>query len=282
MSNPTGLAVGAISNPLLASTTLTVSIPLTPSGNNILVSVASSTNVTTPSLASSVAGSYFFINGEAFQVTGNAAVTGTYRVKRGLLGTPQQFHPANATVWIANAATSTGDSSRPFSNAIFVMDDASPTMSATPGIAPGSTPSSAASVSGTVYWSQIKVVENRPATGIVLLNGGTVGTDNLIVALYDFDGNLLANSALAGTLSAGASLYQSIPFVTPLQISGNRSYFIAFQQNGATALVQKYVTGQVSTNYQAGSVTGTFGTLPNPLTLPNTFTSAKGPIGGIY
>ena len=121
---------------------------------------------------------------------------------------------------------------------------------------------------------------NRPATGIVLLNGATVGTDNLIVALYDFDGNLLANSALAGTLSAGASLYQSIPFVTPVQISGNRSYYIAFQGNGTTALVQKYVTGQVPTNYQAGSITGVFATILNPLVVAGTFTTAKGPIRG--
>jgi len=247
-----------------------------------LVTLASGTNVTVPALSTGSSGSYLLLNGEMMLVTGAGAVTGTYRVRRGVYGTPAQPHAANATVWIANEATSSGDSSRPFTNALFALDDANPTMTATPGIAPGSTPSSAASVSGTVYWSQIKVTENRPATGIVVLNGGTVGTDSLIVALYDFAGNLIANSALAGTLSAGASLYQSIAFVTPVELSGNRSYFLAVQQNGTTALFQKYVTGQVPTNYQAGSQTGVFGTLPNPLTLPNTFTTAKGPIGGIY
>ena len=278
MANPVGLEVGAVSNPLLPSTTLSGSI----GPKDLLLTLASVTNVTVPALNTGVAGSYLFLNGEMIQVSGAGAVSGQLRVKRGVNGTPAQFHPSSAIVWIANAATSSGDSSRPFSNALFVMDDASPVFSPTPGTAPGSTPSSAASVAGSVYWSQIKVAENRPVTGIVLLNGATVGTDNLIVALYDFAGNLLANSALAGTLSAGASLYQSIPFVTPIQVSGNRSYFLAFQGNGTTALVQKYVTGQVPTNYQAGSQTGVFGTLPAPLTLPGTFTTAKGPIGGLY
>ena len=277
MPNPTGLSV-AVSGPLLASTTLSAAV----GAQDLQVTVASATNVTVPSLATGVGGSFLFVNGEMFQVTGQGTGTTTFRVKRGVNGTPAQAHLSAAVVWIGNAATSSTDPSRPFSNALFPMDDASPVLSPTPGIAPGSTPSSAASVSGTTYYSQIKVEVNRPATGIVLLNGATVGTDNLIVALYDFDGNLLANSALAGTLSAGASLYQSIPFVTPVQISGNRSYYIAFQGNGTTALVQKYVTGQVPTNYQAGSITGVFATILNPLVVAGTFTTAKGPIGGIY
>lgn len=264
-----------VSNPLVGSTTLSGAI----TAQALVLTLASATGVVTPSLATGQAGSFLFCNGELMQITGAGSGTANYRVKRGVNGTQAQAHLSGAIVWIGNAATTSNDPSRPFSGELFPILDASqpPTMGPVPL---SGTNSSAAPVAGSIYYSQVFVHSDRAAKGICILNGATVGTDNLIVALYDFAGNLLASSA--ATLSAGASILQFIPFSTPVQISGGRSYFIAVQSNGTTALFQKYITGQVGGSYQAGSLTGTAGTIPATIAFPGTFTTATGPIGGIY
>lgn len=269
--------IDPVSNPLVGSTTLSGAID----NKQLQVTLASATGVVTPSLATGQAGSFLFVNGEVMQVTGAGTGTATYRVKRGIMGAPAQAHLSGAIVWIGNPATTSNDPSRPFSGALFAMPNGSPAPAMGPVPLSG-TNSSAVPVAGTIYFSMVDVEFARPATGIVLLLGSVTGTDKIIVALYDFDGNLIANSATAGTTTGTASLLQSLPFVTPVQLRGQTSYFIAVQSNGTTDTFQKYITGQVPTNYQAGSITGTFGTIPATLALPGTFTTAKGPIGGIY
>lgn len=270
--------VDMVSGALVGSTTLSGAI----TAFQLNITLASATGIDAPSLGSAKVGSFLFINGELMQVTGTAPGTASYRVKRGVQGTPAQPHANGAIVYIGAAATSSGDTSRPFSNMLFSVLNASPLPSMGP-IPLSGTNSSAVPVAGTVYFSMVDVEFPRPAKGVVILNGNVAGgTDNHIVALYDFDGNLIANSNLSGTASASPSLLQSIPFLTPVELRGATSYFIAFQSNGTTDTIQKYITGQVPTNFQAGSVTGNFGTLPNPLLIPGTFTTATGPIGGIY
>lgn len=252
--------------------------------SDLQVTVASATGITVPSLSSGLSGSFLFMNGEMLQITGQGTGTTTFRVKRGVNGTKAQTHAINCVVWVANESTSSGDPSRPLgSGSLFTMMDCDPVPITTPPpIFGGPTSSSAASVAGSIYLSQIWVPFHRPVTGISVLNGATAGgTDRHIFALYDYNGVLLGQTA--STAPSGTSQLQSVPLVTPIQISGNRSYYIAVQSNGTTDLFEKYVTGQVGTGYNTGSQTGVYATIPAQLaSVPTSFTTAVGPIAGLY
>jgi hypothetical protein len=134
----------------------------------------------------------------------------------------------------------------------------------------------------TMYCSEIDLPYNKLITGLGVLNGATVGTDNHLVALYDASGNLLANSAVAGVLAATASEYQKIAFTSPYFAVGPAQYFGCMQTNGTTANVRMLST-QVNDNYLTKGVTGqTFGTIPATITAPTTFTTAVGPYYIVY
>jgi hypothetical protein len=138
-----------------------------------------------------------------------------------------------------------------------------------------------APVSGTLFCTEIQLPYSKLATGLSVLNGTVVGTDNHLVALYDGTGNLLANSATAGALAASASEYQNISFTAPYFMVGPAQYFGCVQSNGTTATVRMLVT-QVQDNFLTKSIAGTFGTVPATITVPTTFTTAVGPYFAIF
>lgn len=136
-------------------------------------------------------------------------------------------------------------------------------------------------VAGTFYCTEIQIPYSKLITGLAVLNGTTVGTDNHLVALYDGGMNLLANSATAGALAATASNYQQISLTAPYYAVGPAQYFGCVQSNGTTATVRMLVT-QVQDQYLTTSKTGTFGTIPPTITAPTTFTTAVGPYLGLF
>lgn len=134
----------------------------------------------------------------------------------------------------------------------------------------------------TMYCTEVDVPFTKLVTGLGVLNGTTVGTDNHLVALYDSTGNLLANSAVAGVLAATASEYQKIAFTAQYLLIGPGQYFGCMQTNGTAATVRMLVT-QVTDNWLTKGVTGqTFGTIPATITVPTTFTTAVGPYLIVY
>ena len=135
-------------------------------------------------------------------------------------------------------------------------------------------------VAGTLNVSEIYIPHWNTWKGIAVLNGTVVGTDNMLVALYGSDGALLANSAVAGTLSAGASTFQNRDFLTPVTLPPGR-YFIGVQSNGTTATTNKFVAAN-GVNVLTTSSTGTFGTVPATITVPTTFTTAVGCVAQLY
>lgn len=138
-----------------------------------------------------------------------------------------------------------------------------------------------APVAGTMYLTEIFLDYIQTWTGIGVLNGTTVGTDNHLVALYGADGTLLANSAVAGTLSAGASAWQDRAFTNPITLIPGR-YFLGVQSNGTTATLRHLETALGATN-STGAQAGTFGTVPATLTtVPVTITNAQGVITRLY
>ena len=140
---------------------------------------------------------------------------------------------------------------------------------------------SAVHVAGTWYRSEILVPHWAGWTGIGVLNGATVGTDNLMVALYDTNGVLVANSATAGVLSAGANAFQQIAFTAATAPLAPGRYFIAVQCNGTTATTRRQAAANGG-NTMTQSAAGTFGTVPASFTPPTTFTADVGPIAWLY
>lgn len=135
-------------------------------------------------------------------------------------------------------------------------------------------------VAGTLYRCEIFVPHLATWTGISVLNGATVGTDNGLVALYDTNGVLITNSALAGAVAAGANAFQDRAFTAPVTLLPGR-YFVAYQSNGTTATLRTWAAANGG-NQMTASSTGTFGTLPASFTAPTTFTADVGPIARLY
>jgi hypothetical protein len=271
--------------PLVGSTTLSGTV----TSSSRQICVASATGIVVPSLALSQTGSLVFIDTETMQVLAQGVGTTCFVVRRGVLGTPAVPHINTSVVWFGSPDPSSGDTSRPFGSNLFAPDDAQQ-------LEVGRTPfpygaiANTTAVAGTLYYSQLYVPNNQIAQGACVLNGSTVGTDNHLIALYDYTGKLVANSNAAGALAANASLLQCFAFVIPgtstaqpIELSGPATYYLAEQSNGTTATLGLYVTGNVGTSYVAGSVTGgSFGTIPQSITIAETFTTAKGPIGTLY
>lgn len=136
-------------------------------------------------------------------------------------------------------------------------------------------------VAGTLYCTEIQLPYSKLATGLADLLGSVGGTDKHLVALYDANMNLLANSATAGVTAGTASAYEQISFTSPYYMVGPAQYFGCVQSNGTTATVRMLVTG-TQDQYLTTSKTGTFGTIPATITAPTTFTTAVGPYLGIF
>lgn len=134
----------------------------------------------------------------------------------------------------------------------------------------------------TMYCTEVDLPFNKLVTGLGVLNGTTIGTDNHLVALYDATGNLIANSAVAGVLAASASTYQDIAFTTSYYLVGPAQYFGCLQTNGTTATVRMLVTNWQDQRLTKGVTAQTFGTVPATITVPTTFTTVVGPYWEFY
>ena len=133
---------------------------------------------------------------------------------------------------------------------------------------------------GAVVLTEIYSPNWQTWTGAGVLNGTIVGTDNFIVGIVGTNGAVLATSALAGTLSAGASVFQNIPFITAITLAPGR-YFILLQSSGVTATVRHNLAANGAFN-TCSTTAGVFGTIPATVVPPATFTTAVGVISQLY
>lgn len=140
---------------------------------------------------------------------------------------------------------------------------------------------STAGVATTLFMTQVQVHSGATITGIAINNAATVGTNKYIVALFDYQGKVVATSALAGVTTASASVYQKVPFTAPVLLSGASAYWIGLYINGTTDAFYTLPASKAGGGL-AGTVTGqTFGTVV-AVTPPTTFTAGAGPIAYTY
>lgn len=252
--------------------------------SNTQACLASATGVVTPSLATGAVGSVLLIDSEPMQVLAQGATSTCFAVQRGVYMPPYSQTTAHATgakVWILGASISSGDPSRPISTANFLAFQPYQPLYVASTPASPVTAASVSDANGTIFYSALEVDFNMLASGACLLNGATVTTDKHIYALYNAQGALLANTALAGTADSGASKYQCVAFTTPVALIGPAQYFLAAQANGTTDNFMTYASGAAPSSYPTGDQTGTFGTLP-AITVTSTFTASEGPLMTLY
>lgn len=146
-------------------------------------------------------------------------------------------------------------------------------------VAYGSVGTNTTPVAGTIYWAELSIPREVTLTGAAALNGGTVGTDKVLLGLYDSSGALVANTLAAGTTTSGTDAFQAIAFTATVKVQPGR-YWLAAQFDGTTT---RFRTIATLTNIDSltASATGTFGTL-TALTVPTTITADKGPVGYVY
>jgi hypothetical protein len=137
---------------------------------------------------------------------------------------------------------------------------------------------STATVAAELYCTEIALPHSKLITGFGVHVGATGnGTDKWIYALYDAAGNLLANSAVAGTVVAGTNYaWAALPFTTPFYAVGPTQYYGCMMSNGTGDYVDLLKTGyQDNILTYKSAAAGTFGTLPS-FTPPTSFTTLNG------
>jgi len=122
---------------------------------------------------------------------------------------------------------------------------------------------------------QCDILERCLLTGIRVLAATPVSTDQLLVALYDYKGNPLAWSAIAGTAFPTANTYGSIAFTAPYEVVIPGKYFLGVAANGTTDKVQVMdaTVGQIGdVSVVGGTVASawTDGSAPTAITVPTT------------
>jgi len=143
------------------------------------------------------------------------------------------------------------------------------------------TAGTAAAAATEIYCTEIDIPFSFNVKGIGVLNGTTVGTNKHFAILYDAAGAVLANSATAGTTTAGASTYQKLNLVAPYYLVGPARYFACDGLNGTTDTIRHAATA-TNDNVLGGTITAqTFGTAA-AITVPTTFTTVKVPYFMLY
>jgi hypothetical protein len=125
-------------------------------------------------------------------------------------------------------------------------------------------------------------------TGAGYLNGTGVGTDSAAVFLFNTEGDLIAQSAIGGTLNAaGASVFEKVAFTAPITLAPGRD-FVGLAVSGTTVTPRHVLSAngaepRCAVIATTTSLTAAAGVLAaNPITVPTTFTTALAPIVQLY
>lgn len=143
-----------------------------------------------------------------------------------------------------------------------------------------------------LWVTDLWVPVNRFITKVGVLQGGTAGTDKILVTVYDSQGVLLASSALAGlALNSSANTFLELSIalngagaaVTGVQLYGPGQYYIGVQGNGTAAGAIQTIKTATYIDVCTGAVAaGAFGTIPATIAVPTSFNADTGPIVYVY
>jgi hypothetical protein len=127
-----------------------------------------------------------------------------------------------------------------------------------------------------VYIAEVFVPAAARITGVALYNG-SVASGNVKVGLANSSGAVLATSA--STAMSGTTVYQRVPFVTGYDAVGPATYYVLSFVDNNTARMGALTVGNCGAAKQTGQ---TYATGFTTVTPPTTFTTALGPVAGLY
>lgn len=125
------------------------------------------------------------------------------------------------------------------------------------------------------YIAEVHIPATTTVTGIAAFNG-SVASGNIKLALADDTGAVVASTA--STAMSGTDAYQRVPFTAPYVAVGPGTYYVLQQIDNTTARVNSHTLGNFGASKKTGETYGTFTTV----TPPTTFTTALGPVAGLY
>lgn len=272
------------------------------------ISLTSATGVQAPNPLNPGSYTYLYVDREAMAV--NAVSGTTITVQRGAEGTTAKPHasgalvfvvPANLTIawgWLPQGSCTrtnelalprihfvsgtisdcqggqwlNGDSTQT-TRPVFYRYQSPNTGAQTSGAAFGTNSTLTAN---STYCTEIDLPESKLLTGLAPHIGTTGGTDKWIVGLYDFGGNLLAQSAAAGATVGSGNAWQAQAFTVPFYAVGPAQYFGCFITNGTTATADLVTTAK-GDNILTKVTTGSSFVLPTSFTVPTSFNNVNGP-----
>ncbi len=127
-----------------------------------------------------------------------------------------------------------------------------------------------------VYIAEVFVPADARITGVALYNG-SVASGNVKVGLANSSGAVLATSA--STAMSGTTVYQRVAFTAGYDAVGPATYYVLSFIDNNTARMGALTVGNCGAAKQTGQVFATGFTAVTP---PTTFTTALGPVAGLY
>ncbi len=296
-------------------TTTTLSAALTSSSTRTF-NVASATNITAPSTTNNQLATYLYVDRELMSVE---AVSGTLvTAQRGAGGTTAATHASSALVFVIPAYLSTnfsvsppqGSCTRASVIALPVINPAAgvisdcvggqwvngdalqttravqwrmqmpPTAAQNAGAVFGN---NTTSVLDSLYCTEIDMSYSKLVTGLGIHVGTTGNSSDLwVLGLYDSAGNLIANSATAGTAPGSAYAWSNFAFTSKYYVVGPGQYYGCMIPISATTATVDTLKTAYGANYLTYTATSSNAYLPTSFTVPTGFNNAAGPFLYVY
>jgi hypothetical protein len=131
-----------------------------------------------------------------------------------------------------------------------------------------------------IYIASLWLDTDKLLTGAAVLNGTVVGTDKWCFYLARENGSIVAQTAAAGVLTAGADAFQQIAFTSTYYAHKGR-YHLCVQGNGNTDRLRTVAANTYLLFSSLKTAAAAFGA-ETSITAPTTFTANLGPIGYVY
>jgi hypothetical protein len=136
-----------------------------------------------------------------------------------------------------------------------------------------------------LFMASIFIPVTKTITGVGYLLGAGGGTNKVIAALVNSQGQKVANSSetTEGTVAGTEKTVQELAFVSPFKANGPGQYFIGITANGATAKLRTIPANTAGKNIFTGEISlSTKNVVPSSITVPTEWVAAKGPVAFVY
>lgn len=136
-----------------------------------------------------------------------------------------------------------------------------------------------------LFTASIFLPTTKTITGIGYLLGGGGGTNKVIAALFNSQGQKIANSSetTEGTVAGTEKTVQELPLTSPFKANGPGLYFIGITANGATAKLRTIPANVAGKNILTAEISlTTKNVVPASVTAPTEWVAAKGPVAFVY